>query len=146
MADFASLKAKIITKLQTLEVDSEVVFDTDGVYGREPKLDDIVQDPVVTVTASDNESDFINTSENRRIYAYVLRIYIERNQDAQTAEDNLTEIVDAVIDAFDQDYTLTGEALLVEAAPSLWAYSQGVKEWRVAEIRIRAKVDFDTSA
>ena len=146
MADFASLKAKIITKLQTLEVDSEVVFGTDGVYGREPKLDDIVQDPVVTVTASDNESDFINTSENRRIYAYVLRIYIERNQDAQTAEDNLTEIVDAVIDAFDQDYTLTGEALLVEAAPSLWAYSQGVKEWRVAEIRIRAKVDFDTSA
>lgn len=145
MADFASLKAKIITKLQTLEVNSEVVFGSGGVYGREPQLDDVEQDPFVTVTASDNEADFANTSENRRVYGFVIRVFIERANDPQTAEDNLTEIIDAVINAFDQDYTLTGEALLVEASPSVWAYALGTKEYRVAEIRIRSLVYFDTT-
>lgn len=146
MPDFASLKTKIVEKLQTITVNGEIVFDTDAVYGREPKIDDVIVDPIVTVVASNNESDYASTTENRRTYGFMVRVYLERaNRGEQKAEDDLAEIIDALIDAFDQDITLGGEALMVEATPSSWGYVSGVKEYRVAEIAIRAKIWFDTT-
>lgn len=146
MADFASLKSKIVTKLQTLSVNSETVFDTTGVFTSEPDFSSALPDPFVIVVASDNESDYANTTENRRMYGFVLRVHMERKERGHdTAETDLTEIVDAILDAFDQDITLTGSALMVQAAPSQWLYSLGLREDRVAEIKIRAMVYFDTS-
>lgn len=143
MADFASVKAKIVAKLEALSVNSETVF-SGKVLQRDAKLDSITFDPFVVAVASANESAYASTSENRRIYAFDLKVYMERNnRGEQQAEDDLTEIIDALLDAFDQDYTLTGECLMVNALPSSWGYAESTKEYRVALITIRCKVDFD---
>jgi len=142
MADFGSIKAKIVTKLEGI-----TDLDQSNVFNYEPSDTSVIdKDPFAIVTASDNEADFGNIAENRRIYGFVIRVYIERNsRGASDAESTLTDLVDAIINAFDQDITLGGEVLMIEAAPSLWQYSLSDKEYRVAEIRISAKVWFDTT-
>lgn len=144
MADFSTLRALIAAKAaETMNVESGSVFEY------EPELDDVEADPFVTVTPSANENEYASTSENRREYAFMVRVFVARgtpsrgNADAETL---LTQIVDDMIDLFDQDYTLSGNALLSLAAPSRWGYAMGTKEYRTAEITITAKTDFDVFA
>lgn len=144
---FSDIKTKIISKIQGVQSVGVDIFDDNAVIGYEPtNLQGIEYDPFCTVTASDNASDYGNTAENKRRYAFIVRIYLERNtRGASESESALTTIVDAMLDAFDQDFTLTGSALMVEATPSRWEYAQGTKEYRVATINIRAMVWFDTT-
>lgn len=142
MADFATIKAKVKAK-----VVAQTTYFADGsVFDYDPEIDGITQDPFAIVVASANDNEYASSSENKRTYAFSVRIFVERNSRGNSnAEGVLQSIVDALIDAFDQDYTLGGTVLTALAAPSRWGYVLGSKEYRVAEVTIKAKTWFDVT-
>lgn len=118
-------------------------------------------DPVATVTASANESDYRTTTANRRIYAFQIMLWVKRAgdyRDDDEAEDVLTDLVDSVLDDFDRYYTLgtgspgaalampTGYTMLkVEATPSAWFYSNRETLYRGAQIDLKIHIDVDVT-
>lgn len=115
-------------------------------------------DPAVTITPSANESDYRTTSENRRVYAFSIQLWVKRGapRNDKSAEDALTELIDSVLDDFDKYYTLgsgsPGSALVLptgytmirtHAAPSSWFYSNREALYRGAEIILKCEVDVD---
>lgn len=143
MPNFTDLKAAIKAKV----VAQSTYFDSDAVFDYEPEIDNVTKEPWATVIPSGNDSEFGSTSENKRTYAFDVRIFVKRG-DTRTnseAEELVTSIINALINAFDQDYTLGGLALTTEAAPSAWGYAGESLEYRTAAIRIRAKVWFDVT-
>lgn len=144
MANFTSIKAKIVTKVKTLTD----YFEADGsVFTYEPEIAEVVKDPCAVIVASGNENDFASTSENRRSFAFVIRIFMERKQRTpEVCESTLASLVDALINAFDQDYTLGGEVLISKAVPSRWGYILADKEYRTAEVIVQGVAWYDITA
>jgi len=142
MANFATIKAGIVSILQA---DSDLA--NGAIYDYEPPLEDVVVDPFAVVFAVDNESEFETTTENKRTYNFLVRIFVERrNRGAGNAETLLTSIVDRLLDEFDQNYTLgVAGVLMTQAAPSAWAYILSDKDYRVAEIKLSTVVSKDVS-
>lgn len=139
MADFTTIRAKVVATAQSIPAKLAAA----AVFDHEPLIADVDLDPFAVVIPSGNENEYISTSENRRTYAFIVRIFVERkSRGVQAAEQVLEDIVDDLIDAYDLDYGLTGSALLVEAAPSRWGYVLGEKEYRTADIIVRVKTDF----
>lgn len=111
--------------------------------------------PALTLTASANENEYSTTTENRRTYAFMVRLYVERGSspDAEnTCEATMRDLVDTVLDKIDKNYNLgtivtqTGYTFLwISATPSQWGYSGGANEMRVAEISIKIHYDIDTT-
>lgn len=111
--------------------------------------------PALTLTPSANESEYSSTSENRRVYGFVLRLYVDRpsgNSNEQTAEKAMRDLVDDVLNRLDYNHQLnnipatTGYTFLfMEAAPSRWGYSGREQIQRVAEINIRLHFDVDVT-
>lgn len=142
MADFSTLLTKIKAKVAA----QTNYFAQGSVFDYEPDVGLVTQDPWATVIPSGNENDFASTMENKRSYGFLIRVFVERNtRGNDNAETLLRTIIDVLLDAFDQDYTLTGTALMVSASPSKWGYVQREKEYRVAEILIQAKTWFDVT-
>lgn len=111
--------------------------------------------PFLTITPSANENEYSTTTENRRVYAFVIRLYVERGSgnDAERAcENTMREMVDTVLDTIDKNYNMTTletqtgyTPLLMSAAPSQWAYAGRENVMRVAEIRVQLHFDVDTT-
>lgn len=111
--------------------------------------------PALTLTPSANENEYSTTTENRRTYAFVVRLYVERGSglDAErTCESTMRDLVDTVLDKIDKNYNLstilsqTGYTFLwISATPSQWGYAGGANEMRVAEINIKLHYDIDTT-
>ena len=111
--------------------------------------------PALTLTPSANESAYSTNTENRRVYAFVARIYVERGSSAAAeaeCENTMRELVDNVLDAIDKKHsTLSVEAqtgytfLFMRAAPSTWGYAEGATKLRVAEVQIRVEFDVDVN-
>ncbi len=111
--------------------------------------------PALTLTPAANESAYSTTTENRRIYAFTARIYVERgstNQNQSDCENTLRELVDSVLDAIDKRHTSLSIAsqtgytfLFMHAAPSQWGYAGGANQLRVAEVLIRVEFDIDVN-
>lgn len=139
MATFQTIRAALVATVSAIPAQIPVAM----VFDHEPQIGDVTQDPFAAVIPSGNESDYISTSENRRTYAFLIRLFVERNQrGADQAESVLEDLVDTLLDDFDQDFTLGGIALLVRAAPSRWGYVLGDREYRTAEITIQVITDF----
>ena len=102
MAEFASIRASILTKLQGMtSVSSGNVQDS---AGGEPD-----GFPFVTLELMGNDSEVGDNKTNLRTYKYRVRIYIdaERNHAGQdVAEDTLAIVLDEIVDLFDSDPTL----------------------------------------
>jgi len=117
------------------------------------EVDDFEGGPVVTITPSANESDYASTTENRRVYALILRLYVDRTvRKDQDCERITRQICDSILDDFDKDYTLSGIALptgytmlYLEAAPSVWGYLDRENVYRVATIVLRAHFHVDVT-
>ncbi len=111
--------------------------------------------PALTLTASGDDSSYSTTTENRRVYAFVIRLWVERGSgsDAErTAENTMRDFVDSVLDRLDKNYFLTGASipaqtgytfLMMSASPSKWGYSGRENEIRVAEINVKLHFDID---
>lgn len=110
-------------------------------------------DPVATLTPSANEAHYSSTTENRRVYAFIIRLFVDRtSRGDETCERITTTLVDTVIDDIDKDYTLTGivpptgyTMLFVEATPANWGYAGREEVYRVAEIVVKCHVDVDVN-
>lgn len=111
--------------------------------------------PALTLTPSANENAYATSTENRRVYAFVIRLYVERgsgNDAERQAERTLREMVDNVLDRLDKNYGLSGVTiesqtgytfLFMEAIPSRWGYAGRENQMRVAEINVRLHFDID---
>ena len=110
-------------------------------------------DPVAVVTPSANEADYHSTCENRRIYAFNIKVIVDRTtRGDQACEEIIRGLVDSVIDDIDKNYQLSGveqptgyTMLFVEALPSVWGYIERENVYRVAEINVRCHVDVDVN-
>lgn len=117
-------------------------------------------DPGATLVPSTNEADYRTTSENRRIYAFTINLWVKRGEPRSDAEAEavLTDLVDSVLDDFDKYYTLgtgsPGDALVlpsgytmikVQALPSAWWYSGRETVYRGAEINVKCELDVDVT-
>jgi len=70
--------------------------------------------PAVCIEPADLESDWETNSELQRTYAFNVFIYYETKMSGNdTALDRLYNTIDLVLDAFDEDQTLTGISLPV---------------------------------
>jgi len=123
------------------------------------EVEEFKGDPSCVVVPSNNESDYNTMEENIRIYAFSVRLYVNRTikpagEDPKADSDRiLRNLVDSVLDDFDSDYTLTGMTvptgytfINLFALPSLWGYAGREDEYRVAEINIRCRASVDVNA
>ena len=141
---WAELKAKLKSILEANDLIQEV-FDWE--------VGEFTGDPACTLTPSANESDYETTTENRRVYAFMIRLFVDRgSRKDQDAEQVMIGLVDSVIDDFDKDYTLSGitqptgyTMLFVEALPASWGYVGRENAYRVAEITVRCHIDVDVN-
>jgi len=109
--------------------------------------------PIATLTPSSNENDYATTTENTRVYAYMLRLYVDRpsgEDEEYKSEMAMKGLVDSVLDDLDKNHRLSGLGtktgytfLLLEATPSVWGYAGRENEYRVAEIIIRSHFAVD---
>ena len=115
--------------------------------------------PAAYVIPSDNESDYETTSENERVYAFLIRTFYETKvTGVGGAVSALEIIVDSVIDKIDQE-DLKGSTtrtiginmpakytfLSVFATPSFFAELSG-EELVMAEIKVRVRVSVDITS
>lgn len=141
MADFSTIKAKVKAKVVGLSS----YFDSSSVFDYEPDIGEVHADPWATVITSGNENDFASTGDNKRTYAFNIRVFVKRGstRTKSEAETLLQSIIDDLIDAFDQDFTLGSTVLISRAVPSRWGYVDAVDEYRTAEVNVRAQTWFD---
>ena len=109
--------------------------------------------PIATLTPSFNENDYTTTTENTRVYAFMLRLYVSRpsgEDEEYQSEMAMKELVDSVLDDLDKNHRLSGletktgyTFLFLEATPSIWGYAGRENEYRVAEIIIRSHFAVD---
>ena len=105
---------------------------------------------------SDNVSEFETTSENQRIYAFVVRLFYQtKNIGVDTAVERLEKVVDTVLDELDKEDQRDSSArtigislpsgyqfLSILAHPSEWG-ELPEQELVMAEIRIQIKLSRD---
>jgi len=114
--------------------------------------------PAGYVVPSDNSADYETNTENVRTYAFLIRMFYEtKTGGVETAFEALEELVDEVIDTFDQDdqkgsttrtigidlpagYTF----LNILAHPSNWGELPD-QELLMAEITVKVRVSRDVS-
>lgn len=116
----------------------------------------ITGSPSVTITPSGNANDYHSTTENHRRYAFMIRLYVRRGsteQNEETTERAIRELVDTVLDDLDKNHQLLGlqtqtgyTFLFMRAAPSQWGYAGRELEMRVAEIALTVDFHVDVTA
>lgn len=120
---------------------------------------EFTNDPAVTVVPSGNTSDYNTVSENERVYAFSIKIFIKRT--GTTASANMQSeadrkmriLVDSIINDFDSDYLFesltvpTGYTFInVFAVPSAWGYAGREDDYRAAEITLECRVIVDINS
>lgn len=117
-------------------------------------------DPVASIIPSSNESDYRTTSENRRSYAFSVRLWVKRGDPRSDAKVDqiMRELCDSVLDDFDRYYTFgtgspgatlvqpTGYTIIrLHALPSTWGYVEREALYRIADVTVRVEVDVDVT-
>ncbi len=142
---------KCIRKLKTLlETDNEFA----SVFDYEPSNLDAT--PICTITQSSNTAAFRTTTENDRVYALTVRIFVKRatgEENERLAEEALRQIVDSVIDTVDRNHQMSGletqtgyTFILVKAAPSVSGYVKADTQYRTADIEVRFVFSVDVNS
>jgi hypothetical protein len=92
--------------------------------------------PVVELIESGNESDYLSTKENMRVYPFEIYIYqeVEAAGGMKEAYEKLREVVDIILDIFDNDQDLGGVADWVE--PAISGFSDFVKRNKTIAVAI----------
>lgn len=139
---------EILYKLKSILQSNVLIEDT---YDYEEIQTD--SDPFAVIVPSGNDSDYLTTQENIRIYAFKVMIFVSRKiRSKKDADKVMRNLVDSVINDFDKDYTLetagvptkAGNTFLqVFAAPSAWGYALPEDDYRVATINLTALVSVD---
>lgn len=96
--------------------------------------------PAAVVSPSENEADYASTANDKRVYAFKIRVYYpfktEAEQDA--ADIALEEALDEMLDAFTQRGALGTACMWIEPVPSVWQYEERADgTYRMAELTLR---------
>ena len=114
--------------------------------------------PAAHVVPSSNSADYETNTENVRTYAFLVRVFYETKQTGvASALDALEDIVDSILDKFDQEDLLGSSNrtvgislpasytfINVWASPSAWA-ELPEEELIMAEINVRIRVSIDVT-
>lgn len=141
---------KISKALKTI-LDANTLLD--NVYDFEST--NIKGTPVASITPSAIDSEYSTTTENQRVYAFTVRLFMQRlssSDDENTAEKAMRELVDTVFDDLDKNHRLsaleseTGYTFLfMEAATGPWGYAGRENEYRIADIDVRCHFAIDVN-
>jgi hypothetical protein len=97
--------------------------------------------PAAVVSPSENTSDYSSTSDDKRVYAFKIRVYypIKDEADYDPAEIALEEAIDEMLGVFNKRESLGGACEWLEPVPSVWEYEErGEGIYRMAELTLRA--------
>jgi len=140
------LLSNYLKTLLVANTDIQEVFDYE--------VNDFNGQPAAVIVASDNESAFVTTAHNERVYAFSLFLFVARGESGFTdkkCDDVLRQLVDGAMDDLDKNWQVSGislptgyEMLFMEAAPSVWGYSNREMLYRMAEIKIRIHTYINT--
>jgi hypothetical protein len=134
---FVTLKAQINSKLNALKGAGHTL---NFVY--DEHRTQFEGYPTATFEPSDMTSDYETQGENLRNYVFLVIIYQEMEKTGGGESINvLAGAVDEIVNAFDNDYTLGGNCMLVKATPSRWGVmptEHGLT--RYAELKIECQV------
>lgn len=142
-----SVSATIRGKLKQLV---QTCLSVQAVYGA-VKLNHKDGWPVVFISPANMDGEFSSTSENSRVYAFLLRIWFPLGQDfpnppqtgdrEEYAEDVIATVIDEIINAVDTDFTLSDPdptVLYVNASDVEWGYADYEGgEARAAQLSLR---------
>jgi hypothetical protein len=112
--------------------------------------------PAAHIIPSDNSADYETTTENIRTYAFNVRIFYDtKDTSMENAFLALEEVVDSVLDLFDQEDLKNGDDrtvgvslpsgytfLNIWATPSLWGELPG-EQLLVAEVSVKVRISID---
>lgn len=108
--------------------------------------------PAVCVLATGQDGEFASTSENRRIYSYRVSVLFPIGQDLEgaagnrldNAEDVVATVIDQIIGAIDDDFTLDGTPVLfTDAVDSDYMYTKLETGWaKTAVCTVRVHTDY----
>ena len=148
---FSVIRPQIGTLLGTLDTIQQVA--------NSPKIR-FTGYPAAHIVPDDNESAYETTTENVRTYAFIVRIFYETKQTTiDDAYDALSEVVDSVLDLFDQEdqkaaadrvIATTGslparyQFLNIWAVPSSWGEVPG-EQLIMAQVAVRVRISVDVS-
>lgn len=96
--------------------------------------------PAAVVEPSENEADYASTVDDKRTYAFKIRVYypIKDEADLEPAELALEEALDEMLNAFSTRGALGTACEWVEPVPSVWQYEErGEGVYRMAELTLR---------
>lgn len=136
---YTEIKNQIITKLQGISNLQEVVDSWEYKF---------TGYPAANVTPTEGEANYETTVENERIYNLDVNL-IYGSDDIDTAKNALLDLVDYVLDTFDQDQTLTGISLpvgytIITINPAFAGWSEiESRKYLVATVRLRIRVSVD---
>lgn len=114
--------------------------------------------PSAHVVPSDNSGDYETTTENIRTYVFIIRLFYETKQSGiENAYLALEEVVDSVIDKFDQeDLKGLGERIIgidlpdgytflnIFASPGVWGELSD-DQLLMAEVSVKVRISVDVS-
>lgn len=99
--------------------------------------------PAAVVSPSENEADYASTSNDRRVYAFKIRVYYPFKDESEqdTADLALEDALDEMLDVFSQRDALGDACDWIEPVPSVWQYEErGDGIYRMAELILRCIV------
>src|SRR3990167_5601265 len=116
---FKTLRPQIATLLAALQSGGSNIFQE---VATTPKLL-FSGYPSAHVVPSDNESDYETTTENERSYGFLVRCFYEtKNTTVALAMDYLEDVVDAVIDALDDEDLVQSGRIIGADLPANYTY------------------------
>lgn len=132
----AGIKALIKTKLEAL-IDSgtEKLFESVFDYPN----GDFKEYPVAVILNTGASGEFLDTARNERTFHFTINLYQENSEagkDKEEADEIMTETVDKVITAFDQDKDLGGEIEIVRVVEATFDFKVTAGTFNYASIKI----------
>jgi hypothetical protein len=138
-----TIRDKIVSKLQAISSIQEVKTG--------PNLE-LSGFPAAVVIPSQQESDYETSNANERTYAFdVMLLYEVDEGGVNAAVDALYDLSDQVLDAFDQDPTLSGISLpagyqMIYVTPTAGAWGEvGDRKLVQRSVNVRVRVSFSIS-
>lgn len=135
---YVSVEAAIDAKLNTVtQLQTILDYHTTNLTGF----------PAATFEPSDGENEMADTTNNLRHYSFDIVVHQEMTvAGRQAAKDILMAAVDAIITAFDEDFTLGGAVHSVFPLPSKWGtYEAGNASVMFATLQVKCMQLVDIS-
>ncbi len=120
MGNFVNLSAAIVSVLQGIQQEGANAF----VQVLDYPSTEFSGLPSATVVPSDSESDYQTVYSNFRQYLFFVDLYTSMEVEGEgpaVAFAQLRELVDTVLNAYDQSSTLSGACEILRPSPSAWS-------------------------